>query len=192
MQGKYKYGMFITIVLIIVISAIFVFFDRETMDTTLTEQIILESEIDDISSEVVLLEVSSEGDSIPPEEFYNEIESAYSFEDQILAGQDLITLFFNLDKDLIITPSDYELYTTPEVAKALAQAKRIEQQNHRDTIKEVENISHEIKAVSPLTVTYTVNGNITKDTDENNVTNSYLIKFDENNSKITTLEQLNR
>lgn len=192
MQGKYKYGMFITIVLIIVISAIFVFLDRETMDTTLTEQIILESELDDISSELVLLEDSSEGDSIPPEKFHNEIDNAYAFEDQILAGQDLITLFFNLDKDLIITPSDYEIYTTPEVAKALAQAKRIEQQNHRDTIKEVENISYEIKGVSPLTITYSVNGNVTKDEDENNVTTSYLIKFDENNSKITTLEQLNR
>lgn len=192
MQGKFKYGMFIAIVLVVVISAIFVFFDRQTIDTTIIEQIVLESEIDDMSSGLELSEEASETDSIPPEEFYNEIDIAYAFEEQIMLGQDLITLFFNLDKDLIVDPADYELYTTPEVAEALAQAKRIEQQNNRETTKEVENISFEINVVSPLSITYTVNGIITENDKVINVTHIYIIKFDENNSKITTLEQLNR
>ncbi|MGO4936999.1 hypothetical protein ACTQ54_05055 [Fundicoccus sp. Sow4_H7] len=192
MQGKFKYGMFIAIVLVVVISAIFVFFDRQTIDTTIIEQIVLESEIDDMSSGLELSEEASETDSIPPEEFYNEIDITYAFEEQIMLGQDLITLFFNLDKDLIVDPADYELYTTPEVAEALAQAKRIEQQNNRETTKEVENISFEINVVSPLSITYTVNGIITENDKVINVTHIYIIKFDENNSKITTLEQLNR
>lgn len=194
MQGKYKYGIFITIVLVIVISAVFVFFDSQTFDSTITEQIVLESEIDDISNSIESSELTSEGDSIPPEEFYNEIETTNVYETQILEGQDLLTLFFSLNNELIVSPKDYELYTTPEVAEALAQAKRIEQQNNRELIKQVNNISYEIKTVSPLplSIIYTLEGIRIENEKETNTTQLFLIKFDENNHKITTLEELNR
>ncbi|TLQ49497.1 hypothetical protein FEZ33_00480 [Ruoffia tabacinasalis] len=194
MQGKYKYGIFITIVLVIVISAVFVFFDSQTFDSTITEQIVLESEIDDISNNIESSELTSEGDSIPPEEFYNEIETTNVYETQILEGQDLLTLFFSLNNELIVSPKDYELYTTPEVAEALAQAKRIEQQNNRELIKQVNNISYEIQTVSPLplSIIYTLEGIRIENEKETNTTQLFLIKFDENNHKITTLEELNR
>lgn len=189
MQGKYKYGIFIAVGVFIVLSAMFVFFDRQILDSTITEQIVLESEINESSID---LEISEGTDPIPPEEFYSEIETINKYETQILAGQDLITLFFSLNNELIVTPVDYELYTTKEVAEALAQSKRIEQQNNKGLVKQVNNMTYEIESVSPLSITYSLEGLQIETEKETKIRQFFKVKFDENNHLITALEQLNR